>query len=75
MDFNKKLIDLLNNFSNLNKLPLALIKISDAFIISYKGNHNELFTLAQKLGITYIQYNGQKKTPSEIMQGIRNKKG
>lgn len=46
-------------------------------VLNMKQPHDKVYyvALAQKLGITYIQYNGQKKTPSEIMEGIRNKKG
>lgn len=46
-------------------------------VLNMKQPHDKVYYvgLAQKLGITYIQYNGQKKTPTEIMEGIRHKKG
>lgn len=44
-------------------------------VLNMKQPHDKMYYigLAQKFGITYIQYNNQKKTLPEITQEIRNK--
>jgi hypothetical protein len=44
-------------------------------VINMKQPHDRLYYvgLAQKLGIDYIQYNNQKKTPAEIIEQSRKK--
>jgi len=44
--------------------------------LAMKQPHNKQYYVgfAQKLGVAFIDVNGQKKTPTQLMEDIRNKK-
>lgn len=44
--------------------------------LTFKQPHNKQYYvgMAQKLGVAYISVNGSKKTPTQILEEIRNKK-
>jgi hypothetical protein len=58
----------------------AVVSNSDAngncdIKLTFKQPHNKQYYvgMAQKLGVAYISVNGSKKTPTQILEEIRNK--